>query len=142
MSIDLEQRTSGHQAEFFPQAGERQPPSPVDVGAPQPRSYTRIIAALALAVVALIAGFVIARSTTESPDATVAGPITAVSARTQLSEVATAAAIAAPSVVQIETESGLGSGVIYSADGLILTAAHVIEGATTVDIRLAGFWRQ
>jgi S1-C subfamily serine protease len=39
-------------------------------------------------------------------------------------------------VVQIEAGSGLGSGVIYSADGLILTAAHVVEEASTVDIRL------
>jgi S1-C subfamily serine protease len=137
MSIDLEHRTSGHQAEFFPQSGEPQPPRPADIDVRQPRHHARIIAALALAIAGLIVGFVIARSTTESPDATTAGPITSVLRGTQLSDVATAAAIAAPSVVQIETDSGLGSGVIYSPDGFILTAAHVIEGTTSVDIRLA-----
>jgi S1-C subfamily serine protease len=137
MSIDLEQRTSGHQAEFFPQSGEPQPPSPADVDARQPKHHARIIVAFALAIAGLIVGFVIARSTSESPDATTAGPITSVVRGTQLSDVATAAAIAAPSVVQIETDSGLGSGVIYSPDGFILTAAHVIEGTTSVDIRLA-----
>lgn len=42
-----------------------------------------------------------------------------------------------PSVVQIETGLGVGSGVIYDADGLILTAAHVVEGADQVTIRLS-----
>jgi putative serine protease PepD len=43
-----------------------------------------------------------------------------------------------PSVVQIETDSGLGSGVIYTSDGYILTAAHVVDGAgKTVKVRLA-----
>ncbi len=43
-----------------------------------------------------------------------------------------------PSVVQIEVgQSGFGSGVIYDADGKILTAAHVVEGATAVNIRLS-----
>jgi S1-C subfamily serine protease len=50
---------------------------------------------------------------------------------------ARAAAIVAPAVVQIGTTSGVGSGVIYDASGLILTAAHVIEGSSEVTIRLA-----
>ena len=41
-------------------------------------------------------------------------------------------------VVQIETRSGLGSGFVYDADGHILTAGHVVEGAgKTVNVRLA-----
>ncbi len=137
MSIDLEHRTSGHQPEFFPQADELQPPKPAEVDARQPRHLARIIAAFALTIVGLIVGFVIARSTTDAPEVKAAAPITSVLPGTRLSEVAAAAAIAAPSVVQIETGTGLGSGVIYSPDGFILTAAHVIEGTTTVDIRLA-----
>ncbi|MET0880276.1 MAG: trypsin-like peptidase domain-containing protein [Acidimicrobiales bacterium] len=51
-----------------------------------------------------------------------------------------AAAVAdavAPAVVQIETAQGLGSGVIYDPDGLILTAAHVVAGSEHVTLRLA-----
>jgi S1-C subfamily serine protease len=40
-----------------------------------------------------------------------------------------------PSVVQIRTSDGVGSGVIFD-QGLILTAAHVVEGETTVQVRL------
>jgi S1-C subfamily serine protease len=50
--------------------------------------------------------------------------------------VAAAAAVILPSVVQIQTDAGVGSGVIYDSDGLILTAAHVVSGAETVIVRL------
>jgi serine protease Do len=52
-------------------------------------------------------------------------------------DIAAAAASVAPAVVQLESESGLGSGVIYDSEGLILTAAHVVDGATKVGVRLA-----
>jgi len=51
--------------------------------------------------------------------------------------VAAVAAAVAPAVVQLETGTGLGSGIIYDADGLILTAAHVVAGESTVTVRLA-----
>jgi S1-C subfamily serine protease len=49
--------------------------------------------------------------------------------------VADAAAVILPSVVQIQTDGGVGSGVIYDADGLILTAAHVVGDSETVTVR-------
>lgn len=50
---------------------------------------------------------------------------------------ATAAAAIAPAVVQIETRTGVGSGVVYDESGLILTVAHVVGNNGTVDVRLA-----
>lgn len=49
--------------------------------------------------------------------------------------IADAAQIILPSVVHIQTPNGLGSGVIYSQDGLIVTAAHIVEGFDTVRVR-------
>jgi putative serine protease PepD len=43
----------------------------------------------------------------------------------------------APSVVQIETSSGLGSGVVFDAKGDIVTNAHVVETAAQVRVTLA-----
>lgn len=49
---------------------------------------------------------------------------------------AAVARILGPSVVQVETERGQGSGVVYAND-LLLTNHHVIEGADNVRIRTA-----
>ncbi|MGH8950845.1 MAG: S1C family serine protease [Acidimicrobiia bacterium] len=55
--------------------------------------------------------------------------------------VADAAAVILPSVVQIQVGegpgSGVGSGVIYDSEGLILTAAHVVQDSDTVVVRFA-----
>lgn len=42
-----------------------------------------------------------------------------------------------PSVVTIITSKGLGSGVVMSSDGLVVTDAHVVEGASTVTVAFA-----
>ncbi len=42
-----------------------------------------------------------------------------------------------PSVVQIETGRGLGSGVVYDSDGHIVTNAHVVGDATSFRITVA-----
>ena len=50
--------------------------------------------------------------------------------------IADAAEIILPSVVQIDVEGGgVGSGIIYDAEGLIITAAHVVADRETVGIR-------
>ena len=42
-----------------------------------------------------------------------------------------------PSVVQISTGSGSGSGVVYDTRGDIVTNAHVVGTATTLQVGLA-----
>jgi len=42
-----------------------------------------------------------------------------------------------PSVVEIQTDSGLGSGIVYDGKGDIITNAHVVGTATTFQVTLA-----
>ena len=42
-----------------------------------------------------------------------------------------------PSIVQITTEDGLGSGIVYDSAGHILTNAHVVGTAKTMNVTLA-----
>ena len=51
--------------------------------------------------------------------------------------IAEAAEVILPSVVFIQTSGGVGSGVIYDSDGLIVTAAHVVDGSDTVRVRFS-----
>lgn len=62
-------------------------------------------------------------------------------------DVAAVAELVAPSVVTISADvddgasgsgSSIGTGIITTADGEILTNAHVVEGATAIRVRLAG----
>jgi S1-C subfamily serine protease len=42
-----------------------------------------------------------------------------------------------PEVVQIQTDSGLGSGIVFDRNGDIVTNAHVVTGARTISVTLA-----
>lgn len=67
------------------------------------------------------------------PASTTPGPVSADADE----PVAAVAAAVAPTVVQIETRTGLGSGFVYDESGLIMTAAHVVGTASDVSVRLA-----
>ena len=122
------------------------PPPPTPSVPPAGRTPRRVGAAVLVAMVLLVAGFVFARVTEDSrpagksalpPGALGGGTATTIDPNTAEPIAAVAAAVS-PSVVQIETRNDLGSGFIYDADGHILTAAHVVQGqGNTVDVRLA-----
>jgi putative serine protease PepD len=42
-----------------------------------------------------------------------------------------------PSVVLIQTSQGLGSGIVFDANGNVVTNAHVVEGASSFPVTLA-----
>lgn len=74
-------------------------------------------------------------TSTPSPSATTVGGGTA--AGSTLADVPSIVQRLQPSVVTIQTSSGLGSGVVYRADGIIVTDAHVVAGAKQVTIAFA-----
>jgi putative serine protease PepD len=117
-----------------------------------PRRRSPVLAAL-VAVSLAASGYAVARATdhttttivrTAAPSssnattATLPKPTTVGTSNGTTEPIAGVAANLAPSVVQIETSQGLGSGFIYDSAGHVLTAAHVVSGAgDTVTVRLA-----
>jgi serine protease Do len=74
-----------------------------------------------------------AQSTATTPAMTGASTTAAVAAAGSIPAVAQSVG---PAVVSVRTDQGLGSGVIYDASGLILTNAHVVNGAQSITIGL------
>ena len=116
------------------------------------RTVVAVIAGVALLAGGFTAGWAVSNSSDDSGDDTAAAAVApAVSVESDTDDrpgdapldtsgeepVAAGADAGAPTVGQIETTTGLGSGVIYDPDGLVLTAAHVVEGSDTVTLRLA-----
>ena len=95
-----------------------------------------VVSLLALAVAAALA--VAGCSSQASAPATVA-PITppADAAALEQDYVQVVRAVQ-PSVVQITTDQGLGSGIVFDNQGSIVTNAHVVAGASTFQVQLAG----
>ena len=91
------------------------------------------VAALALAA----CGGQSRTTTTASPGvaSTVTAPASAAAAVEQ--QFVTVVKETQPQVVQIQTDSGLGSGVIYDTNGNIVTNAHVVGNATQLVVTLA-----
>jgi putative serine protease PepD len=127
------------------------PPRPVPTGPTRPRrSWGRGLLVALLAVVVLGgSGYLVRGLVEEGPVETSAftpteqTPVTLPAGPTPSLDVdgdepiAAVAAAVGPALVYIQTQQGLGSGFIYDASGLILTNAHVVGDARTVQVRLA-----
>lgn len=135
------------------------PAPPVSVGGAEPRPRRRgrvlagVIGVVALASGSAVVGGLVAlqlddagdppgRASSEPIDVGPDRPVPAGAI-----DVAAVAEIMAPSVVTISADvdsvdfgpgGSVGTGVITTADGEILTNAHVVEGATEIRVRLAG----
>jgi len=136
----------------FPPSPPSPPPPPTTEAAPTPsppapsaRRRGGVWPVLAASV--LSAGLAAGATTALDDDpATVTVPAATGAAEvvrpTAVADGADAAAVAAdrvaPAVVQIQTRTGVGSGVVYDGDeGLVLTVAHVVGGNRQVTVRLA-----
>lgn len=75
-------------------------------------------------------------TTTAAPPPTIVSEVAAVNLPETAEPIAAIAAAVGPAVVQIEASNSLGAGVLYSTEGLILTAYHVVNGETEVLVRL------
>ena len=81
----------------------------------------------------------VAATPTPAPTSTAAGPSFAVDPQAAALQDLMISVIkrVSPSVVEIQTDAGLGSGVIYDANGDIVTNAHVVGTATTFQVTLS-----
>jgi len=149
--VDPGQRPPARPGSWFPPPASATTPVPDRPAAPQlppeHRAWGRgIVAAVIVAILMVGAGFGAGRVTADDEpsdhvaatpvrdDRTTGTPPVAGSADEPVEAVAQALA---PAVVQIETGQGLGSGFVYDASGLVLTAAHVVDGADQVTVRTA-----
>ena len=138
------------------------PPAPVSTGGDRPKRRSGAVAAAvaATAIVAGAVGGIVGAKVTDSGTTTTVRTAASVAApggttgKTSSSSVAPIgspsvgidvhAVIGAvePSVVQVTSQltqgTAIGTGFVISADGEILTNAHVVDGATAVRVRLAG----
>jgi len=122
--------------------------SPPSMKSPEPRRRRRARRAWAYTIAALVllaTGFGFGRALDDDASAAPVPtqqeqnadsvPIANAAVESADEPVAGVAASLLPSTVQIETESGLGSGFVYDDQGHILTAAHVVDGYDSVQIR-------
>jgi putative serine protease PepD len=101
-------------------------------------------------VLALVVGFAAGRLTSDTSPSEVmaraaadatngAQPVSSTPAPLTGNEADPAAAVAkvlSPAAVQLSSKEDLGSGFVYDSSGLILTAAHVVAGHDTMQVRL------
>jgi putative serine protease PepD len=134
----------------FPQRPSPQPPAQPRPRSPHRRQWLAVLAAVAAGVLAL------AGCTSSSSSASPASAATSAAAASSAAPSGTAAPSGSsgaetlqnafvsvigrvlPSVVEIRTSSGLGSGVVFDANGDIVTNAHVVGTATKFQVLPSG----
>ena len=124
------------------------PPAAVEASA-APAPWRRFAAVLLILIVALLLWLLFPRTDETTPATTVPAtestdPTTGTTeapedvqvppAGSSDEPVADVAAALLPSVVQIESRLGVGSGFVFDDGGLIFTAAHVVSGTSEVDV--------
>jgi putative serine protease PepD len=121
------------------------PPPPSSYGTPPRRPGRGIVAALLAGLLGAGIGTgvtFIALDNNNSTGLPSSAPIIKASGQ-NLEAVAAVAKAVLPTIVRIDVSeagglgSGTGSGVIYRADGYIITNNHVIEGASDIEVTLA-----
>jgi putative serine protease PepD len=100
------------------------------------RRYSRWLAPM-IAAMLLLAGCGGGASSTSSSQTGTVGPASQPSAATLQSQYVAVVKATQPPVVPIATDAGLGSGVIFDGKGNVVTNAHVIQGATRMQVTLA-----
>jgi S1-C subfamily serine protease len=106
------------------------------IGAHRPVSRGLPLRALAGVAAATVVLGGCTHAVTASPTPTSTGvPVAAVALQQQFVQVVEQVG---PSVVLIQTDKGLGSGVVYDAEGDIVTNNHVVAGSSNFQVTLAG----
>ncbi len=119
------------------------PPVPPQPASPSPRRWGRGFAAGLATAALVVSSFALGRAGIDGSQTQTTTPATSTGQSTPpvvaggTEPVADVAAALTPSMVQIQTDLGLGSGVIYDSSGLILTAAHVVGNQSQVLVQLA-----
>ena len=122
------------------------PPSPAPARGPVSRRLAGVGLVVALLVGAVLGGVVGARSVDrDAPPVSRAAPSSNSSVLTRTGDIQSVLAKVEPGVVLVRTQAsragrifpeGAGTGVVLSADGEVLTNAHVVDRATSITVTL------
>ncbi|HEY3882224.1 MAG TPA: trypsin-like peptidase domain-containing protein [Trebonia sp.] len=116
------------------------PVPPPGAASPRPGPSRRMAVAGVVTVVVLLIAVAVLATRLVSTGTSAAAPSASPSPSASSTAALTVPAIfqrVAPSVVTVRTAKGLGTGVIVSDDGTVLTADHVIAGAKSITLTFA-----